>query len=232
MIELRKANERGHANHGWLDTWHSFSFADYHDPAHVSFGPLRVINEDRVQPGAGFPTHGHRDMEILTWVLEGALEHRDSTGAGGVIAPGEIQRMSAGTGIRHSEFNHSSSEPVRFLQIWISPERRGLEPGYEQRRFEDAELGGGLRLIAAPDAPDRAVKIHQDARVYAARLADGDQVTHPVAPGRHAWVQVARGAVALNGLALVEGDGAAVSDETELRIAARQPAELLLFDLA
>ena len=232
MITLRPAAQRGVTRLDWLDSRHTFSFNEYYDSRHTEFRGLRVINDDRVAPGGGFPTHGHRDMEILTWVLEGALEHRDSTGAGGVIAPGDIQRMSAGAGIRHSEFNHSSSEPVRLLQIWIHPQRRGLEPGYEQRRFEDAELSGGLRLIAAPDAPDRAVKIHQDARVFAARLADGDEVAHPVAPGRHVWVQVARGAVTLNGLALADGDGAAVSDETELRIAARQPAELLLFDLA
>lgn len=232
MITLRPAAQRGVTRLDWLDSRHTFSFNEYYDPRHTEFRGLRVINDDRVAPGGGFPTHGHRDMEILTWVLEGALEHKDSTGAGGVIAAGDIQRMSAGTGIRHSEFNPSAGEPVRLLQIWIHPQRRGLEPGYEQRRFEDAELGGGLRLIAAPDATDRAVKIHQDARVYAARLADGDQVTHSVAPGRHVWVQVARGAVTLNGLALVDGDGAAVSDETELRIAAHQPAELLLFDLA
>ena len=232
MITRRPADERGVTRVDWLDSRHTFSFNEYYDPRHTEFRALRVINDDRVAPGGGFPTHGHRDMEILTWVLQGALEHKDSTGSGGVIAPGDIQRMSAGTGILHSEFNHSARETVRLLQIWIQPERRGLAPGYEQRRFEDAELAGGLRLIAAPDAAGGAVKIHQDARVYAARLAAGEEASHALATGRHAWVQVARGAVTLNGVALVDDDGAAVSDETGLKIVAGEAAELLLFDLA
>jgi redox-sensitive bicupin YhaK (pirin superfamily) len=227
MIKLRKANDRGHADHGWLDSWHTFSFADYHDPKHVQFSALRVINEDRVAPGAGFPTHPHRDMEIITYVLEGALEHKDSLGTGSVIRPGEVQRMSAGTGIRHSEFNHSQSEPVHFLQIWIIPDRQGVQPGYEQKRIA---LDGSLRLLASPDGRDGSLGIHQDARVYAARL-NGNEVTHTLAPGRRAWLQVARGAVQLNGTALQAGDGAGVEHEPALRLVARGSAEVLLFEL-
>ena len=182
MIELRKAKDRGHANHGWLDTYHTFSFADYYDPQHMGFSVLRVINEDVVAPGQGFPTHPHRDMEIITWILDGALEHQDSLGTGSVIRPGEVQRMSAGTGIRHSEFNHSQSESVHFLQIWILPNRQGVKPGYEQKRIG---LDGQLRLVASPDGRDGSVTIHQDARVYAARL-NGNEVTHALAPGRRA----------------------------------------------
>jgi hypothetical protein len=227
MLHLRKSNDRGHANHGWLDSWHTFSFADYHDPQHVSFSALRVINEDRVAPGEGFPTHPHRDMEIITYVLEGALEHKDSLGTGSVIRPGEVQRMSAGTGIRHSEFNHSQTEPVHFLQIWILPDRQGVKPGYEQKRIG---LDGQLRLVASPDGHDGSVTIHQDARVYAARL-NGSEVTHTLASGRRAWLQVARGAVKLNGTTLQAGDGAGIENETALRLAADGSAEVLLFDL-
>lgn len=227
MIQLRKANDRGHANHGWLDSWHTFSFADYHDPKHVSFSALRVINEDRVSPGEGFPTHPHRDMEIITYVLEGALEHKDSLGTGSVIRPGEVQRMSAGTGIRHSEFNHSQTEPVHFLQIWILPDRQGVQPGYEQKRIG---LDGRLRLVASPNGRDGSLTIHQDASVYAARL-NGNEVTHALAPGRRAWLQVARGAVKLNGTTLQAGDGAGIENEPVLNLAADASAEILLFDL-
>lgn len=227
MIQLRPANDRGHGQHGWLDSWHTFSFADYHDPRHVQFSALRVINEDRVAPGAGFPTHPHRDMEIITYVLEGALEHKDSLGTGSVIRPGEVQRMSAGTGIRHSEFNHSPSDPVHFLQIWILPDRRGVTPGYEQKRIT---LDGQLRLIASPDGRAGSLTIHQDAHVYAARLNDGE-TTHALASGRRAWVQVARGTLRLNGTSLQAGDGASIEDEPGLRFAADGSAEVLLFDL-
>ena len=227
MIKMRKAHDRGHANHGWLDSWHTFSFADYHDPRHMGFSALRVINEDRVIPGEGFPTHPHRDMEIITYVLEGALEHKDSLGTGSVIHPGEVQRMSAGTGIRHSEFNHSQSEPVHFLQIWILPDRQGVQPGYEQKRIG---LDGRLRLVASPDGRDESVTIHQDAHVYAARL-NGDEVTHMLAPGRRAWLQVARGTVKLNGSTLYAGDGAGIENEPALQLTADGSAEVLLFDL-
>ncbi|MBI2015863.1 MAG: pirin family protein [Candidatus Rokubacteria bacterium] len=232
MLTVRRAGERGHFDHGWLDTRHTFSFADYHDPGWMGFRGLRVINEDRVQPGAGFPTHGHRDMEILSYVLEGALEHRDSLGTGSVIRPGDVQRMSAGTGVMHSEFNASATEPVHFLQIWILPERRGLPPGYEQKRFSPEDTRGRLRLVAARDGADGAVTLHADARVYAALLEPGREVVHALAGGRHAWVQVARGAARVNGGALDAGDGASVSDEPTVVLAGREPAEVLLFDLA
>ena len=227
MIQVRKADERGHANHGWLDSWHTFSFADYRDARHMGFSALRVINEDRVTPGEGFPTHPHRDMEIITYVLEGALEHKDSLGTGSVIRPGEVQRMSAGTGIRHSEFNHSQSEPVHFLQIWILPNVQGANPSYEQKRIE---LDGRLQLVASPDGGEGSVTIHQDARVYAARL-NGGKISHALTPGRHAWLQIARGAVRFNGMELHAGDGAAIEGETDLRLAADGSAEVLLFDL-
>lgn len=230
MIRRRRSGERGHANHGWLDSWHTFSFADYHDPRHMGFSVLRVINEDVVAPGQGFPTHPHRDMEIITWILEGALEHKDSLGTGSVIRPGEVQRMSAGSGIRHSEFNPSPTEAVHLLQIWILPDRAGYAPSYEQTRFEDAELADRLRLVASPDGQDGSVTIHQNARVYAARLQDGE-VTHTLGSGRRTWVQVARGALTLNGQKLTVGDGAAVEQETVLRLAGNGGAELLLFDL-
>ena len=232
MITLRLSHERGHANHGWLDTYHTFSFADYHDPRQMGFRDLRVINEDRVEPGAGFGAHSHRDMEILTYVLEGALEHRDSMGSGSVIRPGEVQRMSAGTGISHSEHNHSKAESVHFLQIWIVPERLGLRPGYEQRSFPLEEKRNTLRLIAARNGRDGAVTVHQDADLFAALLGRGERVAHRLNPGRHAWVQVARGGVTLNDIPLHEGDGAAVSDEAGLGILANEASEILLFDLA
>jgi redox-sensitive bicupin YhaK (pirin superfamily) len=232
MIQVRKANERGHAQHGWLESYHTFSFADYHDPAFMGFRTLRVINEDRVQPGRGFATHSHRDMEIISYILEGALEHTDSTGTSAVIHPGEVQRMSAGTGVTHSEVNHSRAELVHFLQIWILPERPGLPPSYEQRAFPDADRTNRLRLVASHDARDGSVKIHQDVDLYSSILSAGGAVEHALSAGRYAWVQVARGSIALNDRVLAEGDGAAVSNETRLRIAARATAEVLLFDLA
>jgi redox-sensitive bicupin YhaK (pirin superfamily) len=232
MIAVRPAAERGHADHGWLDTRHTFSFASYHDPRHMGFRSLRVINEDRVKPGEGFGTHAHRDMEILTWVLEGALEHKDSMGNGSVIRPGDLQRMSAGTGVTHSEFNPSREEPVHFLQIWLLPRERGLPPGYEQKGFPEEERRGRLRLIAAGDGRDGAVTIHQDADLWTALLEPGESVRHALAPGRYAWLHVARGAVSLNGSTLGSGDGAAVSDEAALEIAGAADAEVMLFDLA
>ena len=231
MITIRRAKERGHADHGWLDTFHTFSFADYWDPRHMGWGPLRVINEDRVAPASGFPTHAHRDMEIITYVLAGALEHRDSLGTGSVIRPGEVQRMSAGTGVRHSEYNASKTEPVHLLQIWIEPARTGIAPGYEQKTFGEAERRGRLRLIAAPDGRDGAVTIHQDATVYAATLARGERVEHALAPGRLGWLQVARGALLVNGEQLAQGDGAAIEGERSITLEAVEPAETLLFDL-
>ena len=232
MIQVRPAAERGHANHGWLDTWHTFSFDSYHDPDHMGFRTLRVINEDFVAPGAGFPTHPHRDMEIVTYVLEGALQHKDSLGNGSIIRPGDGQRMSAGTGILHSEANASKTEPVHLLQIWIRPERRGIEPGYEQRAFPVEQKRGRLRPITARDAREGAVTIHQDVVLYASVLAPGQQVEHTLAPGRHAWLQVARRAVTLNGIKLNQGDGAAASEEEKLTIRAEKDSEILLFDLA
>ncbi|MGH7724940.1 MAG: pirin family protein [Candidatus Eiseniibacteriota bacterium] len=231
MITLRKAGERGHADHGWLDTRHAFSFSDYYDPEHMGFRTLRVINEDRVRGGAGFPPHGHRDMEILSYVLEGGLEHRDSTGTGSVIRPGEVQRMSAGTGVTHSEANASRTEEVHFLQIWIVPEVRGGKPGYEQKAFPLDERRGRLRLVASRDGSDGSLTIRQDAKLYATVLGGGERVTHELAPGRAAWLQVARGSVTLNGQSLAQGDGAAIEDESALRIEATTPAEILLFDL-
>jgi hypothetical protein len=232
MIQHRPANERGVTQIGWLDSRHTFSFDHYHDPRHMSFRSLRVMNDDRVAPGRGFGTHPHRDMEILTWVLDGALEHRDSTGTGSVMRPGEIQRMSAGTGITHSEKNHSPADPVHFLQIWIVPEKAGLPPGYEQRMFPVADRRARLRLVAAHDARDGAVKINQDVDLYVTDLELGERVIHDLAPGRFAWLQVASGAVSLNGLRLEAGDGASVSDERRLEISAVERAEVLLFDLA
>ena len=233
MITIRPSDERGVGEHGgWLKSRHTFSFANYHDPRHMGFRVLRVINEDRVTPGAGFDTHGHRDMEIVTYVLDGAIEHKDSLGTGSVIRPGEVQRMSAGTGITHSEYNHSRDEPLHFLQIWIVPERTGLVPGYEQRDFPAAERRGRLCLVAARDGRDGALTVHQDVDLYSALLVADETVTHALAPGRHAWLQLARGAVSLNGHDLEAGDGAAASDESRLDIAAREDAEFLLFDLA
>jgi quercetin 2,3-dioxygenase len=232
MINVRRSEERGHFQHGWLDTYHTFSFDQYHDPRFMGFRSLRVINEDRVAPAQGFGMHPHRDMEIITYILEGALEHRDSLGNRGIIQPGDGQRMSAGTGIRHSEFNHSPSDPVHLLQIWILPERHGLDPGYEQKSFAEEEKKGRLRVIAAHDAREGAVKIHQDVDLYVSLLSKGDQVEHKLAPGRHAWLQVARGEVQLDGARLKQGDGAAISEEEKLLIGASQPSEVLLFDLA
>jgi len=232
MIQVRRSADRGHVQHGWLDTFHTFSFDTYHDPAHMHFRALRVINEDRVAADAGFPTHPHRDMEIITYVLEGALEHKDSLGNGSVIRPGDGQRMSAGTGIRHSEANASKTDPVHLLQIWILPEKKGIEPGYEQKAFPPEEKRGRLRLIADRDSRDGAVTVHQDVALYASVLAPGEQVEHRLGPGRHAWLQVARGAVSLNGHKLDQGDGAAVSEEAKLAIRADRDAEVLLFDLA
>jgi quercetin 2,3-dioxygenase len=229
MIEIRPSEERGHNKLSWLDSKFTFSFDQYYDPEHVQFRSLRVMNEDIVAPGGGFPTHPHRDMEILTWILEGALEHRDSTGGSGVIRPGELQHMTAGRGVMHSEFNPSSKDPVHLLQIWIVPERKGLAPEYEQLSFPDAELRGKFNLVAGPKAP---VTIRQDANLYIARLDEDAEAKQPLAAGRHAWVQVARGAVQLNGNELKAGDGAAISDESEIRVKANEPSEVLLFDLA
>jgi redox-sensitive bicupin YhaK (pirin superfamily) len=232
MIKLRRAWERGHFDHGWLNTYHTFSFAGYYDPAYMGFRALRVINQDIVQPKEGFPTHPHRDMEIVTYVLEGALEHKDSMGNGGVIRPGEVQRMSAGTGLTHSEYNHSGSEPVHFLQVWIQPDESGFAPSYDQKAFAADKLRGRLRLVASRTGREGSVSYQTDTDLYATLLASGETVTHPLRPGRHAWLHVARGAVQMNGLELAAGDGAAVSGEPVLTLAATDHAELLLFDLA
>ena len=231
MITVRPAVERGHFDHGWLDTYHTFSFASYHDPKHMGFRSLRVINDDRVKPAEGFGTHAHRDMEILTWVLEGALQHKDSMGNGSIIRPGDIQRMSAGTGVTHSEFNPSRDEPVHLLQIWLLPRQRGLTPGYEEKQFPEATRRGRLRLIAAGDGRDGAVTIHQDADLWTALLEPGESVRHALRPGRHAWLHVARGTVVANGVRLAEGDGAAISDEPAVDVKANDRSEILLFDL-
>jgi redox-sensitive bicupin YhaK (pirin superfamily) len=232
MITPRKSQDRGHFNLGWLDTYHTFSFGEYHDPQHLQFHSLRVINEDVVAPGAGFGMHPHRDMEIVTYVLSGALRHEDSMGHGEVLRPGEVQRMTAGTGVRHSEFNASKTEPVHLLQVWLLPERKGLTPGYEQKAFPEVERRNRLRIVASPDARDGSVKIHQDAFIHAALLDTGAAVQHSLATARHAWVHVARGDIDLNDTRLGPGDGAAVSNETQLTIRAERDAEFLLFDLA
>ena len=232
MIKIRPAEERGHASHGWLDSYHTFSFADYHDPEHMGFRHLRVINDDRVAPGMGFGMHPHRDMEILTYVLEGALEHRDSMGNGSVIKPGRVQRMTAGTGVTHSEFNPSQTDPVHLLQIWVLPEKKGLPPDYEEREFPGDDRRGRLRLVASRDGREGSTHWKQDAELYATLLSPGETVSHPLKPGRHAWAQVARGAVTLNGHALKAGDGAAISEEEGVEIRAEAETELLLFDLA
>ena len=231
MITLRKSSNRGHADHGWLQSWHTFSFADYHDPAEMGWHGLRVINEDIVQPGKGFGMHGHRDMEIVTWILDGALEHKDSMGNGEVIRPGEAQRMSAGKGVLHSEFNPSQEQATHLLQIWIEPNVRGVRPSYEQTFFPAEERRGKLRLVASHDGREGSVTIHQDAALYAALLAPGETVRHALAAGRHAYLHVARGAVRLNSQSLRDGDGAKIADEAELDIAATSDAEILLFDL-
>jgi redox-sensitive bicupin YhaK (pirin superfamily) len=230
MIRIRKAQERGHFNHGWLDTWHTFSFSDYYDPDHMGFRSLRVINDDRVAPGQGFGMHGHRDMEIVTFVLEGSLEHKDSLGNGSIIKPGELQRMSAGTGVRHSEFNPSPTEAVHLYQIWLLPERNGLTPSYEQKTFTTEEKQG-LRLVASRDGKDGSLTIHQDARLFLSSLRSGETAVHSLSPGRHAWLQVLKGKATLNGHPLSAGDGAAVSDEAKLEITG-DDSEILLFDLA
>lgn len=231
MQTIRRSGERGLADHGWLQSRHSFSFADYYDPQHVAFGPLRVINEDRVQPGAGFGTHGHRDMEIISYVLEGALAHQDSMGNGSTIRPGDVQRMSAGTGVRHSEFNASREAPVHFLQIWILPGAMGIPASYEERHFDAAEKRGRLRLIASPDRADGSVLIHQDARVYAGLFDGAEAALLPLAPGRRAYVHLARGALSANGLALQAGDALALTATEAVRIEQGAGAEVLVFDL-
>ena len=232
MIVRRPSKERGHFDHGWLDTYHSFSFASYYDPAHMGFRGLRVINEDRVAPARGFGSHPHRDMEIITYVLSGALEHRDSMGNHGLIRPDEVQRMSAGTGVVHSEANPSRTEPVHLLQIWIEPSKDGIPPSYEQTTFPAADKRGRLRLVAAPDGAEGAVTIHTDAKLYATLLDPGRTVEHTLAPGRHAWVHVVSGSIEVNGIALETGDGAAITGERALAIKATEPSEILLFDLA
>jgi quercetin 2,3-dioxygenase len=231
MLTKRLAEDRGVANFGWLDSRHTFSFGDYFDRDHMAFGPLRVINEDRVAPAGGFPTHGHRDMEIVTYVIDGALEHKDSTGTGSVIRHGDVQRMSAGTGIHHSEFNASSEDPVHFLQIWIIPERQGLKPGYEEKTFPEASRRGELRLIGARDGRDGALTIHQDVDLYSALLTAGESVTHATAPDRKIWVQIVRGQVAVNGDAAKAGDGIALEGAEQAVITASSGAEILLFDM-
>ena len=235
MIQIRRAKERGHADHGWLNTYHTFSFADYYDPKFMGFRSLRVINEDWVKPGYGFPTHPHRDMEIITYVLEGSLAHKDSMGTGSVIRPGEVQKMSAGTGVRHSEFNHSDKEPVHLYQIWILPEKEGIQPTYEQKTIPAEEKKGRLHRVASPDGGDGngAVKLYQDAELLAVELEPGQQVEHALADGRYAWVQVARGSVELNGNKLKAGDGAAIAQEQSIKLAGGDVgSEVLLFDLA
>ncbi|MCC7386593.1 MAG: pirin family protein [Deltaproteobacteria bacterium] len=232
MIAIRRADERGRSKGGWLDSRHTFSFADYYDPAHMGFGALRVINDDWVNASAGFGAHPHRDMEIISYVLSGALEHKDSMGNGSTIRPGDVQRMSAGTGVVHSEWNHSKTDRVHFLQIWIVPEKSGLPPGYEQRSFEPQQLRDRLAVVASPDGRDGSVTVHQDAAIYVTALSAGKSVEHEVETGRRAWVQVASGSVTLNGVTLDAGDGAAVTDESRLALRGVKDAEVLVFDLA
>ena len=232
MITIRKANERGHFDHGWLNTYHTFSFDQYYDPRYMGFRTLRVINEDTVHPGRGFPTHGHRDMEIITYILEGALQHQDSMGNGSMIRPGEVQRMTAGTGVRHSEQNASQSEPVHLLQIWILPHTVDLEPGYEQKHFTEDERRNRLRLIASSDGSQGSVTVHQDLALYASILELGERVQHSMPATRYGWLQVARGVVDLNGERVERGDGAVIVGESDLEIVANEPAEILLFDLS
>jgi hypothetical protein len=231
MMTIRKAADRGHANHGWLDSHHTFSFADYYDPDHMGFRALRVINDDRVKGGQGFGAHPHRDMEILSYVLEGGLAHKDSTGTDGVIRPGDVQRMSAGTGVVHSEYNASKTDTVHFLQIWLVPTQRGIQPGYEQKTFGEADKRGKLRLVASRDAEAGSLTIHTDAKVYAGLFDKGESATLELAPGRHAWLQVARGSVKVNGSELREGDGAALSDERSVSIEGVAGGEVIAFDL-
>ena len=231
MIRVRHSQDRGHAQHGWLDSRHSFSFGDYYDPAQMGIGPLRVINDDRVSPGEGFPTHPHRDMEIISYVVEGALEHKDSMGNGSVIRPGDVQRMRAGTGVTHSEYNASASESVRFLQIWVIPSKRGLQPGYEQNFFGD-ERRGRLRLVASSDGADGSVQIEQDLSIFASVLEEGQRVEHALDAGRRAWLQVVRGALRVEGVSLKEGDGALLTDVSSFAIDSLDESELLLFEIA
>jgi len=231
MIDIRRGSERGHARHGWLESYHSFSFADYHDPAHMGYSALRVINEDRVQPGTGFGTHGHRDMEIISYVLEGALAHQDSMGNGSTIVPGDVQRMSAGRGVTHSEFNHEKNATTHFLQIWIEPSARGIAPGYEQKHFDVAAKRGRLRLVASPEGADGSVTIHQDARVYAGLFDGAERATHPLAPGRKAYLHLARGRLTVNGMPLEAGDAAKLEAVAEIVLQQGAGAEALLFDL-
>ena len=232
MIQIRKAQDRGHANHGWLDTYHTFSFSTYQDRDHMKFRSLRVMNEDTVAPGQGFGTHPHNDMEIVTYVLEGALEHKDSMGNGEVLRPGEFQRMSAGTGITHSEFNPSPSEPVHLYQIWLFPEQKGIKPSYEQKRFSEEERHNRMRLVASRNADQGSLLIHQDARIYLSNIDASNELSHQLPDGRYGWLQVLRGSVSLNGIKLSAGDGAALSDETSLTINAVTDAEIMFFDLA
>lgn len=231
MNQIRLSSDRGHADHGWLNSHHSFSFGDYFDAEHVEFGPLRVINEDRVQPGNGFGTHGHRDMEIISYVLSGELAHKDSIGNGSVIRPGDVQRMSAGSGVRHSEFNPSSSAPVHFLQIWIQPSQQGIAPSYEEKRFDEAEKRGRLRLIASPDQAEGSVLLHQDARLYAGLFDGAETASLSLTPGRRAYVHVARGALTVNGVTLAAGDALKLDEATELTLGNGRDAEVLVFDL-
>lgn len=231
MIQVRHADERGAADFGWLDSKHTFSFGQFYDPDHMGFGPLRVINEDRVAPGKGFDTHGHQDMEIISYVLDGALEHKDSLGTGSVIRAGDVQRMTAGSGIRHSEFNHSDTDPVHFLQIWILPEREGLEPGYEQRSFSSEDRSGGLRLLASRNGEAGSLTVHQDVRLYGSLLRTAEKLVHPVQSDRRVWIQVVRGALTVNGKSVGSGDGVALADEHEVHLVARSDSEILLFDM-
>ncbi len=231
MLEIRRGSERGHADHGWLDSYHSFSFAGYHDPAHMGYSALRVINEDRIQPGTGFGTHGHRDMEIISYVLEGALAHKDSMGTGSAIVPGDVQRMSAGSGVLHSEFNHSKDGITHFLQIWIEPSVRGIAPGYEQTHFDAGAKRGRLRLIASPDGADGSVTIHQDARIYATLLDGAENARHALAPGRKAYLHVVRGRLLANGTPLEAGDALKANGVAEIVLEKGEAAEALLFDL-
>jgi len=232
MLTLRKSNDRGHANHGWLDSYHTFSFANYYDPSHMGFRQLRVINQDWIEGGTGFGTHSHRDMEIITYILDGELEHKDSMGNREVMRSGEVQRMTAGTGVSHSEYNHSATDPVRLLQIWILPDRNNLSPGYEQKHFSTEEKQGKLRLIVSPDGRDGSLTMHQDVNLYATLLDPGQTVTHDLAADRYAWVQVAQGSILLNGVVLTEGDAAALSDTPLLTLEGKDAANVLVFDLA
>jgi redox-sensitive bicupin YhaK (pirin superfamily) len=232
MITIRHASERGQSRYSWLESYHTFSFAGYHDPRHMGFHDLRVINEDRVQPGGGFGTHSHRDMEIISYVIEGALEHKDSMGNGSIIRPGELQMMRAGTGVTHSEYNHSKTDLVHFLQIWVIPDKEGLEPAYDQREFSADERRGRLRLVASPDGSEGSVRVHQDLSLFATLLEDGESLQHVLPRARHAWVQVVKGDLAVNGVQLSAGDGLGITEESSLELVASTGSEVLLFDLS